>query len=358
MPDTVPAARPTIKAHYPFITRTLIELYNAGELPAVQSVLIEPEYGYVGRLVHRDGQVRMFRATRLDLNRNGAAEIAHDKGYTKFFLQELGYVTPRGRVFLLPHYIQLIDRNLSRYQFADYPRIGSIFRYIDEEISYPCYLKPNDGAQGRDVARCTSAGEVMEVLQEYQEHRVNVLLVEEAIAMPDFRVLVLRGELIACYLRQPLSVTGDGRQTVRDLLRAHLELQSRAGRPTLIEPEDPWIAHALGHSGITLDSVPAANEVVQVADVSNLSMGGAVEDWTERIHPYWREFCIRLTAELGLDFCGIDLACTDITRPDAAYTILEMNAAPGLDHFATIGPAQARLVRDTYRRIFNQEIFA
>lgn len=357
MTEHIPAERPTSKAHYPFITRTLIELFNAGELPALQSLLIEPQYGYVGRLLHRDGRVRMFRATRLDLNRNGAAEIAHDKGYTKFFLQQLGYATPRGRVFLLPHYIQLIDRNLSRYNFAEYPRVNSIFSYIEEEIGYPCYLKPNDGAQGRDVARCTSAAEVMQVLEEYRDHRVNVLLVEEAINLPDYRVLVLRGEMIACYLRRPLSVLGDGRRTVRELLVEQFAAQSQSGRPTLIEPDDPWITHALVHSGLTLESVPEAGALVRVSDVSNLSMGGAVEDWSAGIHPHWRDLCIRLTAELGLDFCGIDLACADISRPDAAYTILETNAAPGLDHFATIGPEQARLVRETYRRIFNEEIF-
>ena len=84
--------------HYPFITRVLIELFESGSLPNVASIQIEPVYGYVGRIVYRDGKVRFFRGSSMGVNRLGASEIARDKGYTKFFLEQLGYATPRGQV--------------------------------------------------------------------------------------------------------------------------------------------------------------------------------------------------------------------------------------------------------------------
>ncbi|MBC8170224.1 MAG: hypothetical protein H7X77_01070, partial [Anaerolineae bacterium] len=90
------------KPHYLYVTRVLLDLYNAGELPNIASLEIEPDYGYVGRIVYQNGSVRLFRGTNLDVNLNGAAEIARDKGYTRYFLHNLGYQVAPGKVFVLP----------------------------------------------------------------------------------------------------------------------------------------------------------------------------------------------------------------------------------------------------------------
>lgn len=65
---------------------------------------------------------------------------------------------------------------------------------------------------------------------------------------------------------------------------------------------------------------------------------------------------MRVTAEMGLQLCGVDLACADITDPAAGYSILELNAAPGLDNFAAIGPGPAATVRALYQTIFNEPV--
>src|SRR5262249_13410924 len=83
-----------VKPHYPFVTKTLISLWQCGEPPNVREVTIEPNYGYVSRIVYHDGSVQMVRDTKLGLNSLGASEIAKDKGYTKYFLASLGYHTP------------------------------------------------------------------------------------------------------------------------------------------------------------------------------------------------------------------------------------------------------------------------
>jgi len=97
-----------------------------------------------------------------------------------------------------------------------------------------------------------------------------------------------------------------------------------------------------------------AGRAWQAFQVSNLSVGGDSEDFTDRIHPHWRELCIEISAAMGLRFSGVDLACEDICRGDSAYSVLEINAAPGLDNYAASGPRQAELVRDLYRRVFNE----
>jgi D-alanine-D-alanine ligase-like ATP-grasp enzyme len=160
--------------------------------------------------------------------------------------------------------------------------------------------------------------------------------------------------MIACYQRRPMSVTGDGSSTILQLLMAKQEALGRQKRPVIVNANDPRIAKKLARAGRSLASIPADGERVAIYDVSNLSTGGDAEDFTARVHPHWRDLCISLTAQLGLRLCGVDLACADIESADSAYSILETNASPGMDNYATMGAAQMQTVRDLYRRIFNE----
>ena len=213
--------------HYPLHTRLLIELFLDNELPAIQTLTIEPEYGHVGRIVYRNGAVRLFRGASIGVNSHSAAEIARDKGYTKFFLQNLGYATPTGKTFLLPAYIQRIDQNLARYGFTAYSYSEAIYTYIDSVVGYPCFIKPNEGSQGKGIYKCFTPDDVHAVISQYQREKVDVLLVEAAIAYPDYRVVIWRNQMIACYLRRPLFVVGDGCSTIRARPQAIRRLPSR-----------------------------------------------------------------------------------------------------------------------------------
>jgi D-alanine-D-alanine ligase-like ATP-grasp enzyme len=56
---------------------------------------------------------------------------------------------------------------------------------------------------------------------------------------------------------------------------------------------------------------------------------------------------------MGLDLAGVDLACADIESPEAPYSILEINAAPGMEHFAASGPAAAAIAWRVCQQVFN-----
>src|SRR5215207_10036634 len=82
---------PEAKSHYPFLTRLMLDMFNAGELPTVETIELETDFGYVGRVLYKDGTVRYFKGSNLNVNLHASAEIALDKGYTKYFLQQFGY---------------------------------------------------------------------------------------------------------------------------------------------------------------------------------------------------------------------------------------------------------------------------
>jgi D-alanine-D-alanine ligase-like ATP-grasp enzyme len=343
--------------HYTYVTRLLMDMLQAGELPNIRTVDVEPTFGYVGRIEYYDGSVRMFRATNTGTNPNGATEISRDKAYTKYFLQKLGYNTTPGKAFEMPHYHELIKRNLSRFGFSDYSHVNKIEDYIRSIGGYPCFIKPNEESQGKGVFKCYDQTDLHEALEDYLNERYRVILVEKVIPYVDYRVLIYDDELIACYRRHPLMIAGDGASSIRLLIQEKQAELKAQGRSVIVKSEDPRIARRLMREySFTLDSIPPQGKRIQLYDVSNLSTGGAGEDFTDRIHPHWVELAATITQQLGLRLCGLDLACADITDPDAEYSVIETNAAPGLDNYAAMGDSQAAVVRDLYRRIFNEPV--
>jgi D-alanine-D-alanine ligase-like ATP-grasp enzyme len=361
MSELPPAAEPTVPVahpHYPFITRLLIDLYGAGELPEIVRLDLEPEYGCAGRIVRRDGSARLFRGINFDINPASCSDVTRDKGYTKHFLRMLGYRVPRGKVFLLPAYAAAIDRKLGRYGLDDYATVDQIDAYIDAETGYPCFLKPVTGAQGRGVSRCNDVQEVRAVLSQFQDTRERMVLVEQAVPWPDYRVVVLQDAVLAAYRRRPLVLTGDGQTTIRGLLeRRRAELIDQGRRSLRLRLDDPRLAAQLQRRGMTFETVLAAEGEWPVFEAANLSLGGECEDVTDELHEHWRRLCVAIVQDSGLRLCGVDLACADLHDPDAPYGILELNAAPGLAHYAASGATAAARVRGLYRRVFRETIF-
>jgi D-alanine-D-alanine ligase-like ATP-grasp enzyme len=70
------------------------------------------------------------------------------------------------------------------------------------------------------------------------------------------------------------------------------------------------------------------------------------------MHSTFRQLAVRLTRDMGLRFCGVDLMVTgSISEPCEDYCVLEINAAPGLDHYADIGKKQKGVVDDLYLKV-------
>ena len=353
----MPKMTPSIEAkpHYHFVTKLLIDLFNRGELPNVSQVIVEPTYGYVGRIEYHNGQVHVFRSANLGVNSLGASEISKDKGHTKFFLRELGYKTPEGEIFLMPDYQEALARHLSKQGFDGTQRSADqAYAYVESTFGYPCYAKPNFGSQGKGISRCESPSDLEKAISGFQRQGLNMFLLEQAVNMPDFRVVVFGDEVISCYQRIPLQVAGDGRSTIESLLQQKQNLYFEQGREEVINIQDPGMLARLSRHGLTIQSVLASGQHFQLLDVSNLSMGGESEEFTHRIDETWKNLSIAITKDMGLRLCGVDIACTNLEDPHSDYSILEINAAPGLDNYASSGKEQFMRVRDLYTKIFNE----
>ncbi len=302
---------------------------------------IEPRYGYVGQIVLPDGRKRYFRGTNFDLNPLGASEVARDKSYAAYFMQLLGYPIIEGRQFLLDWW---------RERISDTENVSASFDYA-RSLGYPVIVKPNSKSQGSGVIKAYSDGELIMAIRSYQE-KDRVFLVQRFIPWRDYRIVVLDNEVISAYERMPLFVVGDGASSVRELLTKKQEQFVAQNRDTNIKIDDPRIEQRLERDRKNLESIVLVGETWQLLDHANLSSGGDARDVTDQIHSMYTELAVKLTRDMGLRYCGVDLFVNgDLHNPSDEYVIIEINAAPGIDNYASIGPEQQRRVEDMYRKV-------
>ena len=344
---------PEAKAHYPYVTRSLVRLFGEQLLPNVVSIDVEPKYGYVSRLSYVNGDHRITYGNDLGLNTGAAEELARDKGHTKFMLRSIGVNCPEGEEFLLPWWAESIRGIQASRGNDDILTTDMSEEYIAEHGGFPVYVKPVSGSKGADIYKAHDSTELNYALASYDQKRVRVAMVEEPINMPDYRIVTLDGELISAYQRVPLTILGDGTRTIRELMEVRQNEFDLLGRDTDLNKVEAQVENYIARYGMSLDTVVEDGAELPLVPISNLSAGGTSVDVSEQIHDRWAELAARVAHSFNLRLSGLDLACTDITNPDSDYSVLEVNATPGLDHYALSGDAQKELVDELYIKVLN-----
>jgi len=326
---------------YPFASMLIADIAPSMGI----SVELEPEYKFAGELVFADGRRHLFRNTNFNVNPAGSTEIAKDKAYTSYFLRKHGFKVPDNKAF----FSDKLNNNLPEER-----RRGrnSAIQYA-VAMGLPVFVKPNNLSQGAFVTKAHSIEEIERVAKQIFE-KTNVLLIEEFCAGHDYRIVVLGDAIISAYQRVPLSVVGDGKHTIDQLLEFERDKLKSLGRPNSeINPSDPRIDSKLLVLGKSKSSIPFLGENLTLMDSANLSTGGTSVDITDSIHTSFSEIAIKATKALGLKLCGVDIITNDLAHDasNQGWHIIEMNAAPGLDNYASIGIAQQERVKSLYRQI-------
>ena len=329
-------------------------------------VVIEPEWGIVGQITFKNGKVSYFRYNALDLNPVGSSDVAKDKGFAAFFMKKMGYPTVPGRAFYSKRWSEAIGSK---------DDMKAALRYAKRR-GFPVVVKPNSGSQGKNVSVVHNERELKAALKEiFLDDRV--ALVQQVVKGSDYRIVVLDDRIISAYERIPLNVIGDGESTIAQLLKKKQREFIVASRDTRIKLDDPRIAAKLKQQKIKLSYIPKRGEKAFLLDNANLSTGGDAVDVTNEIHPQFKKLAVKLTKDMGLRLCGVDLMIdgTISEKPKkpaqspqlashprrrkhdaeassgAGYWILEVNAAPGLDHYVKTGKAQQKAVEEMYLKV-------
>lgn len=201
-----------------------------------------------------------------------------------------------------------------------------------ERIGYPVVLKPRYGNQGKGVlVNLRDEKEVMEAYRTLSKD-YNDILIEKYIRGKDYRVCLVDYKVVAVSERISPYVVGDGESSIIQLIQG-INSDERRGegheKPlTKIKINEDLINYIWKNS-YSLNSIPAKGEKVVLRENANLSTGGIAIDRTDSICEENIEICKRAAKAVGLDICGIDICCSDISK-EMDGVIIEVNAAPGI----------------------------
>src|SRR5699024_6537913 len=145
----------------------------------------------------------------------------------------------------------------------------------------------------------------------------------------EFRIYVIEDKVLGAMNRRPANITGDGIQTVRQLI--HEKNEMRKLNPHLTSrliKIDREIEVLLEEKEYDLNWIPKYGEVVYVREKSNLSTGGEAVDVTDALTDELKEIAINAGKAIpGLKHYGVDMIVSDDRKEGV---ILEVNTRPGL----------------------------
>ncbi|EPB3093215.1 bifunctional glutamate--cysteine ligase GshA/glutathione synthetase GshB [Enterococcus faecium] len=244
--------------------------------------------------------------------------IMENKTVTKKVLKEAGFRVPGGAEF------SSMEEAVKAYP-----------RFVEQAF----VIKPKSTNYGLGITIFKEGAS----LEDYQAglaiafREDSSVLVEEFMPGTEYRFFVIDGEVQAIMLRVPANVIGDGIRTVKELVeeknsdplrgtnhRAPLELIQLGELEQLM----------LKEQGLTIESVPQANQIVYLRENSNISTGGDSIDMTDEFSEAYKKIAVSAVEALGAKISGIDLIIPDKeidpTTDKKAYGIIEANFNPAM----------------------------
>lgn len=160
------------------------------------------------------------------------------------------------------------------------------------------------------------------------------LQIEQQVEGNTYRLLVLDGCLLDAVKRQPPTVTGDGRRTIRQLVMLTNQKRISAGHhlsQTMLSVDREMKA-TLWAQGLRLNSVLGPGEVIHVKSVINENQ--KEDNKPARIGESVASIAVQAAALLGLRFAGVDVITRDPTQPlaETGGVVLEVNPGPGFHY--------------------------
>lgn len=281
----------------------------------VEVEILDKESNFIR--LRRGNKTQIIRqATKTALDSYIAAQIMENKEVTKLLLREGGIRVPQGIR------IRSVEEGLERFQ-----------EYRDTSI----VVKPMSTNFGVGVV----VFKKLETLEEYKEALDHAFLfdetvmVEEYIYGKEYRFLVMGDEVVAVLHREPANVIGDGTSSIRQLIEEKNKNPLRGtGYVTPLEKIDMGDIEAafLNKQQLDFDSVLEKGAKVFLRDNSNISTGGDSIDFTDKVHPGYKELAVQCAKLVGAVITGADVMIRDVNAAPTQdnYGVIELNFNPAM----------------------------
>ncbi|HEX2968599.1 MAG TPA: bifunctional glutamate--cysteine ligase GshA/glutathione synthetase GshB [Bacteroidales bacterium] len=265
----------------------------------------------------RNGNIRYVKqATKTSLDNYASILAMENKLVTKEILKEAGIRVPGGQ------------------EYTDPAQAKADFAFFKGK---PVVIKPNQTnfGIGITILKTNSDEPVYSRAIDIAFENDSTILIEEFIEGKEFRFFVIGEEVAGILHRVPANVTGDGKSSVRELVRIkNLDPLRGKGYRTplekiqLGEPEEIF----LNSQGKNFDYIPAQNEIVFLRENSNISTGGDSLDFTDDIPDSYKSIAVKAAKALNVKITGLDMIIKDhsVEACHNNYAIIEMNFNPAI----------------------------
>lgn len=186
------------------------------------------------------------------------------------------------------------------------------------------------------------------------------IMVEDYLVGTEYRFFVLGEKTLAVLLRVPANVVGDGVHTVAELVATKNDhpLRGDGSRTPLKKIALGDIEQLqLKEQGLTVDSIPAKDQLVQLRANSNISTGGDSIDMTDEMHDSYKRLAVGITKAMGAAVCGVDLIIPNLKKPAEAslssWGVIEANFNPMMMmHIFPYAGKSRRLTQNVIKMLF------
>ena len=203
---------------------------------------------------------------------------------------------------------------------------------IDELVS-PYYntkivVKPRNTNYGTGITVFSKPATKKQILDaiEYAFGFDDSILLEEYCKGMEYRFLVVDGKCISVAHRRIASVVGDGKSTIKELIKMKNKesWHDLTGCPVKM---DKPVEEYLKLQNLNLDSVIPEGKRVFLRTNSNCSTGGESVDYTEVIPSKFKRIAEKASRAFEAKICGVDIIIDDLNKDN--YSIIEINDNPG-----------------------------
>ncbi|QPK94361.1 bifunctional glutamate--cysteine ligase GshA/glutathione synthetase GshB [Actinomyces sp. zg-332] len=160
------------------------------------------------------------------------------------------------------------------------------------------------------------------------------IMIEDYLVGEEYRFFVLGNDTKAVLSRVPANITGNGINTIKELVNIKNEDSLRGDGLS-----SPLKKIALGEleklhlktQGYDENTIPDKGEKIFLRANSNISTGGDSIDFTDKAHESYKNVAAKIANALQAKICGVDLIIPDINKPlnhENSYGVVEANYNP------------------------------
>lgn len=264
-------------------------------------------------LQYNNNHIRCYNGLT-DLTGGASFHLAQDKGAANRYLRKLGFHVPDQEVFTnYSNAINFLDKNKS------------------------IVVKPISQWGGRGVSTdITNKIELRKAIIFAKRYSDDIVL-EKCVEGIDWRLIYVNYEFISAIQRNPASVTGNGQDSIKTLIKEKNKKMKEIDSSNQI-PLNSETLRCLESQNMNYYSIPHKDRYVQVRRTSNYHTGGTVDIVTDKIPENIKIMGKSISKLLKIPVIGVDI----LYDSNGDYNVIELS--PDL----AISPPEGHIVVEAY----------